>query len=59
VNHLGTHGRWAASEFTDVFAMEEEFQERVSGLVDALVQSASESSTPGALAGAVSSGSDL
>jgi type III restriction enzyme len=58
VNHLGTYGRWAAAEFTDVYAMEEEFTERVSGLVDALVESASESSlagSPAEVVGAVGS----
>ena len=25
VNHLGTYGRWAFAEFTDVFEIEKEF----------------------------------
>jgi len=29
VNHLGTHGRWAFAEFTDVWAMQEDFADKV------------------------------
>ena len=29
VNHLGTHGRWAFAEFTDVYAMQDEFAAKV------------------------------
>ena len=29
VNHLGSHGRWAFAEFTDVFDMEKDFAARV------------------------------
>ncbi|HLQ86109.1 MAG TPA: hypothetical protein VK110_08170 [Salinisphaeraceae bacterium] len=29
VNHLGTHGRWAFAEFTDVYAMQDDFTEQV------------------------------
>jgi len=29
VNHLGTHGRWAFSEFCDVYQIQAEFAEKV------------------------------
>jgi type III restriction enzyme len=29
VNHLGTYGRWAFAEFTDVFRMQEDFAQKV------------------------------
>lgn len=29
VNHLGTHGRWAFAEFTDVYQMQHDFAEKV------------------------------
>ena len=31
VNNLGTHGRWAFAEFTDVYAIEEAFDRMVRG----------------------------
>ena len=29
VNHLGTHGRWAFAEFTEVYRIEADFEARV------------------------------
>jgi len=29
VNHLGTHGRWAFAEFTDVFQIQDDFKEKI------------------------------
>jgi type III restriction enzyme len=29
VNHLGTHGRWAFAEFTEVYQIEADFAENV------------------------------
>ena len=29
VNNLGSHGRWTFAEFTDVFAIESDFKEKV------------------------------
>jgi len=29
VNHLGSHGRWAFAEFTDVYAMQDDFAKKV------------------------------
>src|SRR6185503_5147782 len=31
VNHLGTHGRWAFAEFTDVYRIESSFDAEVKG----------------------------
>jgi type III restriction enzyme len=33
VNHLGTHGRWAFAEFTDVFEIQAAFEKMMAGLV--------------------------
>jgi type III restriction enzyme len=42
VNHLGTYGRWAFTEFTDVYAMQLDFEEQVEAhfnqMIDAVVQ---------------------
>jgi type III restriction enzyme len=32
VNNLGTYGRWAFAEFTDVFAIQDAFNRLVEGL---------------------------
>jgi type III restriction enzyme len=44
VNHLGTHGRWAFAEFTDVFMIEADFAARVESefnkMIDAAVSAA-------------------
>ncbi len=29
VNHLGSHGRWAFAEFTDVYATQDDFAEKI------------------------------
>ena len=29
VNNLGTYGRWASAEFTDVFQMQDDFAQKV------------------------------
>lgn len=29
VNHLGSHGRWAFTEFGDVYEMQDDFADRV------------------------------
>ncbi len=31
VNHLGTYGRWALAEFTEVYQIESEFKAKVDG----------------------------
>jgi type III restriction enzyme len=37
VNNLGTHGRWAFAEFTDVYAMQDDFAERIAQEFDTMV----------------------
>ncbi len=37
VNHLGTHGRWAFAEFTDVWQMQVDFAARVEAEFNALI----------------------
>lgn len=32
VNHLGTYGRWAFAEFTEVYQIEAEFNKLIDGL---------------------------
>ncbi|SCC94909.1 Type III restriction enzyme, res subunit [Thiomonas sp. X19] len=38
VNNLGTYGRWAFSEFTDVFQMQADFAQQVEQAFDAMLQ---------------------
>ena len=38
VNHLGTHGRWAFAELTDVWTMELEFEKKVAGQFEAMIE---------------------
>jgi type III restriction enzyme len=40
VNRLGSHGRWAFAEFTDVYAMQHDFAEKLQGAFDAMVTKA-------------------
>jgi type III restriction enzyme len=42
VNHLGTHGRWATAEFTDAYAIEEEFEATIGEEVGRLLDQAAE-----------------
>ncbi|MCL4759450.1 MAG: DEAD/DEAH box helicase family protein [Rhodocyclaceae bacterium] len=37
VNHLGTYGRWAFAEFTDVFQMQDDFAKKVAAEFDAML----------------------
>ena len=41
VNHLGTYGRWAFSEFTEVYQIEADFKAKVEGEFDKMIASAS------------------
>ena len=41
VNHLGTYGRWAFAEFTDVYQIESDFAAKVEGAFNAMIESAS------------------
>jgi type III restriction enzyme len=40
VNHLGTYGRWAFAEFTEVYQIESDFKAKVEGTFDAMIASA-------------------
>jgi len=40
VNNLGTYGRWAFAEFTEVFQMEADFEEQVAGRFDQMIDEA-------------------
>lgn len=41
VNHLGTHGRWAFAEFTEVYRIEADFAAKVAAQFDSMLDSAS------------------
>lgn len=43
VNHLGTHGRWAFAEFTEMYRIEDEFEKKVDEAFRDVLESASES----------------
>ena len=40
VNNLGTHGRWAFAEFTDVFSMEADFKARIDEEFNRIIEAA-------------------
>jgi type III restriction enzyme len=40
VNHLGTHGRWAFAEFTEVYQIESDFEARVKSEFDKMINHA-------------------
>ncbi|WP_237711941.1 restriction endonuclease [Rhodanobacter sp. 115] len=42
VNHLKTHGRWAFAEFTDVYAMQEDFARKIEAEFDQMIQNATD-----------------
>ena len=37
VNHLGTHGRWAFAEFTEVYLIESDFEAKVKTEFDKMI----------------------
>ncbi|MEI8188138.1 MAG: DEAD/DEAH box helicase family protein [candidate division NC10 bacterium] len=39
VNHLGTHGRWAFAEFTEVYQIEADFKAKVAGEFNKMIES--------------------
>lgn len=41
VNHLGTHGRWAFAEFTEIYRIEDEFEKKVDGAFRDMIESVS------------------
>lgn len=40
VNNLGKHGRWAFAEFTDVYQMQADFEAKVKGKFDEMIENA-------------------
>ena len=42
VNHLGSYGRWAFAEFTDVFQIQDDFAKKVAAEFNKMIQSAME-----------------
>jgi len=40
VNHLGTHGRWAFAEFTEVYQIKADFKAKVASEFDKMIESA-------------------
>jgi type III restriction enzyme len=40
VNHLGTHGRWAFAEFTEIYDIESDFKAKVAGEFDRMIATA-------------------
>ena len=42
VNHLGTHGRWAFAEFTEIYQMDAEFKTKVEGEFDRMIATATQ-----------------
>ena len=47
VNHLGTYGRWAFAEFTDIYQIEPDFEAKVQGEFNKMVELATAQSAPG------------
>ena len=40
VNHLGTYGRWAFAEFTEVYEIESDFKAKVEGEFNKMIAAA-------------------
>jgi type III restriction enzyme len=47
VNHLGTHGRWAFAEFTEIYEIEADFKAKVDREFEKMIKSVSAKSTTG------------
>lgn len=45
VNHLGTHGRWAFAEFTEVYQMQADFATKVDVAFNKMLENALHTST--------------
>jgi type III restriction enzyme len=43
VNNLGTYGRWAFAEFTDIYEIQSEFAKKLASEFDQMIQRASQS----------------
>ena len=40
VNHLGTHGRWAFAEFSDIYEIEADFSAKLGAQFDQMIEEA-------------------
>ncbi|OGA37656.1 MAG: hypothetical protein A3G24_04375 [Betaproteobacteria bacterium RIFCSPLOWO2_12_FULL_62_13] len=49
VNHLGTHGRWAFAEFTEVYQIEADFEKKVEAEFNKMIESIVLSGVPAAM----------
>jgi type III restriction enzyme len=47
VNNLGTHGRWAFAEFTDVWQIEADFSAKVAGEFNKMIEQSGKMPTQG------------
>ena len=47
VNHLGTYGRWAFAEFTEVFQIESDFKAKVDEQFNKLIETAASKAAAG------------
>lgn len=47
VNHLGTFGRWAFAEFTEIFQIESDFKAKVDSRFNKLIETAASKATAG------------
>lgn len=45
VNHLGSHGRWAFAEFTDVYEMQDDFKDKVESEFNKMIEAVVADST--------------
>jgi type III restriction enzyme len=46
VNHLGTYGRWAFAEFTDIYVIEDEFKAKVETEFNKMIEAAAAPAAP-------------
>ena len=47
VNHLGTFGRWAFAEFTEVFQMQADFKAKIDAQFNQLLETAASKAATG------------
>ena len=51
MSRLGSYGRWAFAEFTDVWAMQDEFEAELEAHFDRMIETATATATAPAVAG--------
>ena len=47
VNHLGSYGRWAFAEFTEVFQIQADFKAKIDAEFNLLIETAAKKAAPG------------